>query len=196
MSQPVFNREAIRPGDIISRYTGGPIAWGICIATNQWKINHDALIIPNRYGELCVGDALMSLGCQLTPLTEWENNCINKGDRVLIGRPLLATEENGLAAANWWLENVNGRKYDRVALAQILRKRIFGTWWKTPVGEETHFYCSEGCRDSYTKATTLRPWGNAINVTPGTTIESYWAGRIVEILEAFTVYGERWKVEL
>lgn len=192
--QPVFNRSALRPGDIISRYSGGPIAWSICFATGQWKINHDALIVPDRYGNLCAGDALMGPGCQLTPLREWEANCIEQDHRVLIGRPVYSTAEDGLAAATYWREHIAGKHYDHVALLQILRKKIFGTWWPAAVGVPSRFYCSEGVRDSWHNATNLRPWHEK-NVDPGSTVNAYRAGALVEVSGAFTQYGEQWRVD-
>lgn len=195
-SEGILNRHAIRPGDIISRYSGGPIAWAICVATGQWKINHDAIVIPNPFGTLCAGDALMGPGCQLTPLDQWERLAIHEGHKILVGRPLGSTAGDGMAAAMWWRDHINGKRYDRVALLQILRKRIFGTWWPAAVGLPTHFYCTEGVRDSWHNATTLRPWDGVVNVTPGTTVDSYDACRIVEVPDAFTEYGQRYKVSL
>ena len=192
MTAPLFNREAIRPGDLICRWTDDAVGFWIRVATKgRW--NHDAIVVRHE-GRLKIGDALMKSGCQLTEITEWERLCFEKRIRIIVLRPTFATPEQGELAAQWWLDHVRGHDYDRVAIWRLGLKWLVGDWLSGKVGLESNFFCTEGVRDAWQKGGKINPWWPETNPTPGTTFKRFKVGTLVEVMDALTEAGRRYAI--
>ncbi len=194
MSYDLVNREAIRPGDLICRWTDDAVGFWIRVATKgRW--NHDAIVVRHE-GRLKIGDALMKSGCQLTEITEWERLCFEKRIRIIVLRPTFATPEQGELAAQWWLDHVRGHDYDRVAIRRLFIKWLFGDWLAGKIGLESAFYCTEGVRDAWHKGACIDPWWPKVNPTPGTTTKRLIAGRFHEVANSLTEAGMKYRVAI
>ena len=216
MSNPIFNRTALRAGMGISRRANAPISKAILLATGIrtkqiWRLpfmgcdayvrtirglTHDALVVRDpKDGELKIGDALVSDGCVLTPIDVWERGCLDDGDRVCVWVPNGWTEISGKGASDYWLMHVLGCKYDKVAIAQLLVKTLAGDWLSNKVGLYSNFYCTEGVQASFERAGHYPYYPNS-NATPGTTFRRLLDKRLLPVAGALTEYGERFAVDL
>ena len=219
MNELIFNREALVPGLHVGRRASAPISKGILLATGKrtlplWRmatmgydgyvatikgLTHDAEFVRDpEDGILKIGDALGgSVGkCVLTPIEEWERGCIENGDKVIVGRPFGATNAQLLAASLWWYANVAGKRYDKVALAQLLPKALVADLIPYSVGRGTEFFCTEGFRDSLEKGALCNPYWPERNPHPGTTCECYVDGRMRVEPNALTEFGRKYALEL
>ena len=219
MNELIFNREALVPGLHVGRRASAPISKGILLATGKrtlplWRLplmgydayvatilglTHDAEFVRDpEDGILKIGDALGgSVGkCVLTPIEEWERGCIENGDKVIAGRPFGATNAQLLAASLWWYANVAGKRYDKVALAQLLPKALVADLIPYSVGRSTEFFCTEGFRDSLEKGACCNPYWPERNPHPGTTRECYADGRMRIEPNALTEFGQKYALEL
>lgn len=195
----IINRDAIRPGDIICRDSGGfigkAIKWATSTPESKTLWNHDAIIVPQR-GHLCIGDALIGRECQLTVPFEWEQGCRKHGHKLIVLRPANATAEDGERAATAWLGEVWGTPYDRVAIGHLLLRKATGRFFHYPVGLSSHFFCTEGVATAWKRATGYpTPWSPVTaNETPGTTCAAWRKGQLVEVPGAFTDAGEKYRI--
>ena len=197
----IINRDAIRPGDIICRDSGGfigkAIKWATSTQESETLWNHDAIIVPQR-GHLCIGDALLGRDCQLTVVWEWEQGCRKHGHKLIVLRPANATADDGERAATAWLGEVWGTPYDKVAIFQLLLKKLFGDHLAYQVGMESHFFCTEGVARAWKRVTGYpSPWSPVTaNETQGTTCAAWRKGQLVEVPGAFTAAGEKYRITL
>lgn len=181
-------------------------------ASRRFKIhpdawNHDAMIVRDPTdGVLKIGDALMGPGCVLTPISEWEADCIKNGSKMIVLQVVGASPAHEEEASRWWLQNVFGRKYDKVAIWRLGLKAIFGDWVSGDVGLSSHFFCTEGVRDAFANAIRIvkqvfnidleDPWGDEVNPTPGTTWKRWKAGKLVTVTGAFTEVGLEYAISI
>lgn len=194
MSYDLVNREAIRPGDLICRWTPELVGKLIRKVTKAaW--NHDAIILSTD-GGATIGDALMRGGCQRTPLFNWERGCVNDGHRIIVLRPAHATAQHGEQAAMYWLEHIFGKSYDHVAIWRLALKWLVGDWLSGKVGLESSFWCTEGVRDAWHKGACIDPWWPKINPTPGTTTKRLIIGRFREVANSLTEAGMKYRVAI
>ena len=214
MNESIFNREALREGMGISRRASAPISKAILLATGirtmpLWRmgtmgydayiatirgLTHDALIVRDPDdGVLKIGDALMEVGCVLTPLDVWERGCRENGDRVAVWVPKGWTEISGIAASDYWDLHVKGHEYDKVAIARLGLKAVTGDWLAGKIGLMSHFYCTEGVQASFERA-GLYPYYPNKNATPGTTYRRLLDHRLEMVPGALTEYGRRFAV--
>jgi hypothetical protein len=197
----IINRDAIRPGDIICRDSGGfvgkAIKWATSTPEAQTLWNHDAIVVPQR-GHLCIGDALLGRDCQLTVVWEWEQGCRKHGHKLIVLRPANATADDGERAATAWLGEVWGTPYDKVAILRLLLKKIFGDHLAYQVGLESHFFCTEGVAQAWKRAAGYpTPWSpRTANETPGHTCAAWRNGRLVEVAGAFTEQGQKYRIRI
>ena len=209
----LFDRAHLVPGLLVSRRATAPISKGILLATGQrtepiWKLpvmgydayvdtivglTHDAMfVIDPSDGVLKIGDALGGKvnSCVYTPIETWERVCVEEGNRIIVGRPAGATNEQLAAAAKWWSENVAGKQYDKVALGQLLVKAALGDWISYKVGLYSRFFCTEGVQAALASpGCRCDPYWPNKNGTPGTTAKRYAEGRFELELRALTVEG-------
>lgn len=193
--EPIFNRDALWPGDIVCRDSGGKaIMWATSTPESKTLWNHDAIFIPH-WDHWAIGDALMRIGCQLTVPFEWESRAIREGHKLIVLRPAGATREQGVAAAQAWMDMVHGREYDKVAIIRLALKKLFGDWLPGQVGRPEHFFCSEGVAAAVKKQYAESPWRPATeNETPGTTCRAWRNGQLVEPPDAFTEFGQQFRI--
>lgn len=197
----ILNRDVILPGDIICRDSGGlvgnAIKWATTTPESRTLWNHDAIVVPQR-GHLCIGDALLGRECQLTVFYEWEERCRRNGHKLIVLRPKVWTAEDGERAASAWLGEVWGAPYDRVAIARLLLKKLFGDRLAYQVGLETHYFCTEGVARSVKRVTGYpSPWSpKTANETPGDTCRAWRAGQLVEVAGAFTEQGQKYRIRI
>ena len=214
MSEQLLNRSELREGLLICRRRPGVLATSIMLATasKHWRIykdawNHDAIIVRDPTdGELKIGDALMGPGCVLTPISEWEADCIKYGSKLIVLQVVGASPAHEEEAAKWWLQNVFGHKYDKVAIWQLGLKTIFGDWISGKVGLLSHFFCTEGVRDAFVNAIRIvkeaigaileDPWGDKVNPTPGTTRKRWKEGKLADMPQVFTEAGRKYAISL
>lgn len=222
MSAPVriFDRAALVPGLHVGRRANAAISKGILLATGirtqpLWKLpfmgydryvdsivglTHDAMfVVDPKDGVLKIGDALGGdVGeCVYTPIEEWERGCVEDGHRIVVGRPAGATNEQLAAAAKWWVENVAGHAYDKVALAQLLAKALVGDYLSYKCGLYSDFFCTEGVQEAFASpGCHCDPYWPNVNGTPGTTAKRYGEGRIVVEAAALTEEGIRYLAHL
>lgn len=195
----IINRDAIRPGDIICRDSGGfvgkAIKWATSTPESRTLWNHDAIVVPQR-GHLCIGDALLGRDCQLTVFWEWEQGCRKHGHKLIVLRPKVWSQEDGQRAAEAWLGEVWGTPYDKVAIFRLLTKKLFGDHFANQVGLSSAFFCTEGVARAVKRVTGYpSPWSPVTaNETPGTTCAAWRKGQLVEVPGAFTEAGERFKI--
>ena len=201
MEPPIINRSVLRAGDWICRRGTSVFPAHLIMrltASTDWTIppdawNHDAILIDDN-GHPAIGDALMGRNCQLTTPFEWEQDCRKNGTRILILRPAGASVEDGEAAAQWWLENVWGRDYDKAAIVQLALKRIFKDLLPF-CGKATHFYCSEGNGNAWRNGPS-RPF-NITGIerdTPGASYRAWKLGRLVEAENSLTEEGKKYRI--
>ena len=196
----ILNRDVILPGDIICRDSGGfigkSIKWATSSKESKTLWNHDAIVVAQR-GHLCIGDALLGRECQLTVFYEWEERCRRHGHKLIVLRPPNWTPEDGERAAAAWLGEVWGAAYDRVAIARLLVKKLFGDRLAYQVGVNTHYYCTEGVARAVKRVTSYpSPWSpRTANETPGDTCRAWRTGQLVEVPGAFTEAGERFSIK-
>ena len=206
----LINREALREGMIICRRTNGWIGKAILMATgiraHWWEKfipsrvkgwTHDAIIVRDpKAGRLKIGDALMEAGCQLTEIKDWERGCREEGTQIIVLWPRDVAVEQGYLAARWWCDHVRGHDYDHVAIKRLLLKAVAGDWISGKIGLESDFYCTEGVKDSWANGGRCNPWWPKVNATPGTTARRYLEGRLVEVVDALTLEGLKYRVDL
>ena len=208
----LFDRANLVPGLHVARRANAPISKAILLATGirtepLWKLpilgydeyvstivglTHDAIfVVDPEDGRLKIGDALGGdVGkCVFTEIEEWERGCVQDGHRILVGRPAGAANEQLAAAAKWWVDNVAGKKYDHVAIAQLLLKAVAGDWLSYKVGLYSHFFCTEGVQGAYAHGAHRDPYWPNVNGTPGTTTRRYGSGRFELELRALTTEG-------
>jgi len=115
--------------------------------------NHDALIIENG-GQWYVGDAVFPRA-RMTPLEEWERAITIGEEQVRIFWPLCGSVRYGEVAAAWWVTNVEGRRYDWMALPLLaLKEAMLISGLDQWIGLRWRWYCTEGVRDAWTSAVT------------------------------------------
>ena len=221
MSAPVriFDRAVLVPGLHVGRRANAPISKGILLATGKrtlplWRMatlgydgyvatikghTHDAtFVVDPEDGRLKIADALAgNVGkCVLTEIEEWEKGCLENGDKVIVGRPFGSSNAQLAAAAAWWVGHIAGKRYDKVALAALLRKAVLGDWIQYHVGNDRQFFCTEGVIHAYAKGAMIDPCWPEPNPTPGTMYRSYEDGRMVPEANALTEFGQRYALEL
>ena len=215
----LFDRDNLVPGLHVGRRATSQLSKGILMATGQrtepiWKLpvmgydayvstirglTHDAeFVVDPADGRLKIGDALGGdVGkCVYTEIEEWERGCLLDGHRIVVGRPAGATNEQLAAAAKWWVENVAGKPYDKVAIGQLLVKAAVGDWISYKVGLYSHFFCTEGVQSSYEKGAKNDPYWPNKNGTPGTTYKRYRERRFVVEQAALTEAGRQYLIDL
>jgi len=211
MTAPLFNRDALLPGMILSRMTPHWISRAIVLRTQGLRVllagsglSHDAILI--RTGDAWfVGDALMGKMASLTPLEDWESDMRERGVRVVVSRPLDATPRQMAAAAWFWQTEVAGQVlYDR--------KAIFDLAWRWlaercghKLGDEDRLYCTESCQLAYREGACVDPWrkpdgARKWNPTPGTTRKRIvgaggWR-TLAEVPNALTEDGKRYSIRI
>ena len=206
----LIRRSALREGLQLTRRRKSTLAFAIMFATaRKWlrifkdAWNHDAIIVRDpKDGELKVGDALSGPGCVLTPISEWEADCVANGTKIMVLQIVGATPEHEKQAARWWLENVFGRAYDKVGIRHLAVEAIFGDWIAGKVGMLDQFFCTEGVHDAVVNAIRIvkallgielaDPWGDTTNPTPGTTHSSWKAGKFEEVPNSLTAEGRKY----
>ena len=214
MSVQLLNRDELREGLIICRRRPGVLALAIMLATaSKWyriykdAWNHDAIIVRDpQDGQLKIGDALMGPGCVLTPISEWEEDCVKNGSKIIVLQVVGASPAHEEEAAKWWLQNVFGHAYDKVAIWRLGLKAVFGDWISGKVGLLSHFFCTEGVRDAFLNAIRIvkeaigapleDPWGDKTNPTPGTTHKRWKAGKLADMPQVFTEAGRKYAISL
>ena len=200
MSEPIINRAALRQGDRICRRRKSRLANMIMRSTagERWEIppdawNHDAIICDD-HGHPAIGDALMGVNCQLTTPFEWECDCELNSTRLIVLRPAEATIADGIDAANWWLLNVHGHEYDKIALRHLLLKRLAGDRFKR-LGDPNAYYCSEGVDAAWAQG-PLVPYvlPGDDRSSPGKTWRAWKSNALVEVPDALTEYGRKFAI--
>ena len=211
MTAPLFNRDALLPGMILSRMTPHWISRAIVLRTQGLRVllagsglSHDAILI--RTGDAWfVGDALMGKMASLTPLEDWESDMRERGVRVVVSRPLDATPRQMAAAAWFWQTEVAGQVlYDR--------KAIFDLAWRWlaercghKLGDEDRLYCTESCQLAYREGACVDPWrkpdgARKWNPTPGTTRKRIVGGggwqTLAVVPDALTEDGKRYSIRI
>lgn len=209
MTAPLFNREALLPGMILSRMTPHWISRAIVLRTQGLRVllagsglSHDAMLI--RTGDAWfAGDALMGKLASLTPIEDWEADMRERGVRVVVSRPLDATPRQMAAAAWFWQTEVDGQVwYDM--------KAIFDLAWRWlaercghKLGDEDRLYCTESCQLAYREGGCADPWrkpdgARKWNPTPGTTRKRIVGGggwrTLAEVPDALTEAGRRYAI--
>ena len=203
----LLDRSALREGLGISRRRPGWFpAKAIMLATSPYKFrippdmwNHDAIIVRDpKDGVLKIGDALMGSGCVLTPIEDWEKDCVENGTKILVWKVAGITREQEKAAAQWWLDNVAGHEYDKVAIWRLGLKWLAGDWLSGKVGLESDFYCTEGVRDSFAKGggSGADVWGPKDNATPETTWKRWKDLWILTVHEAVSEAGRPYCLDM
>ncbi len=209
MMIPLFNRDALLPGMILSRMTPSWISRAIVLRTQGLRVllagsglSHDAMLI--RTGEAWyAGDALMGKLASMTPLEDWEADMRERGVRVVVSRPLDATPRQMAAAAWFWQTEING-------LVWYDRKAIFDLAWRWlaercghKLGDEDRLYCTESCQLAYREGACVDPWRKQDgtrkwNPTPGTTRKRIVGGggwrTLAEVPDALTEAGRRYAI--
>ena len=210
MIEPVFNRAALLPGMGISRMTPANISKGIVLRTqgirvliNGTGLSHDAKLIRTG-NSWFVGDMLMGKPGQLTPLEQWEHDCINNGVRSIVHRAIGATDVQLAASAWYWQTHFTGRvMYDEKGIKQLLFFYATAELLNIKLGDEDRAWCTESCKEADVKGGNFNPYrkpncGEKINPTPGTTrkrIVGPW--KTLEIVsDAFTEYGRQFAIPL
>lgn len=164
-----------RPGDILHVRTKSPLGWAIRRAIGSWGC-HDAIIVPPYY-ELAAGDATIPKAV-CTPLAHYWQRILRGKCKAVLLRPADIAPDQGRQAAQWWLQNVQGKPYDIAAYPRLLAKAIVGDLCPWPAGWEWAWYCTESCRDAYLHACGLDLWGKN-NPTPRTTEKRYAEGKFI-----------------
>ena len=179
-----WNVGALRAGAIVN--VRGISRRGRMIRTalgGSWS-NHDALLIPYR-GRWWIGDAEPP-AARLTPIEEyaaaWE-----RGLRFRILWPEGATEEQGHAAADWWIANVRNAVYDYWGAAAGLNTvrialKALTVLTGIPWPEQWHWawYCTESVAGAWQHGAGLDLWRKR-NPTPRTTEKRLAAGILRDI---------------
>ena len=167
-------------------------------AGDRWNIpsdawNHDGIVCDD-HGHPAIGDALMGVNCQLTSPFEWERDCELNGTRIIVLRPEEATIADGIDAATWWLMHVHGRPYDKVAIRQLLIKRLLGDRLSR-LGNDAHYYCSEGTDGAWLNGPLVPyPLPGNDRSSPGKTWRAWKSGALYEVLDALTEYGRKFSI--
>jgi len=160
---------------------------------NSWS-NHDALLIAHG-GKWWIGDAEPPRA-RLTPLEAYSTDWA-KGLRFRVLWPEGATEADGQAAADWWLQHVLGKPYDlagmfgTLATVRLLAKVVTA---KTgiPWPEQWHWawYCTESVVGAWSSGAGRDVWQNP-HPTPRTTENRLASGALRDITaEAICVRPE------
>lgn len=209
MPAPLFNRAALLPGMIISRYSPTWISRAIVLRTQGLRVmlagsglSHDAMLI--RTGDAWfAGDALMGKMASLTPLEDWEADMRERGVRVVVSRPLDTTPGQMAAAAWFWQTEVAGQVwYDRKAILD-LAWRWLAERCGHKLGDEDRLYCTESCQLAYREGACVDPWRKQDgtrkwNPTPGTTRKRIVGGggwrTLAEVPDALTEAGRRYAI--
>lgn len=177
-----FNPHFIEPGMIVHPRTDTLLGTTVRKALNIHKPqppcwgNHDGMFIECN-GEWFIGDS-QPMFATLTPIKEYEEKLTLGRWDVRVYIVATATRKQGIDAANYWLEHVQGSIYDFVAFPRLLFKAGVGdlsdshiAWLKwigdRACGIEWANWCTEGCMRSW-KAAGKDPWQKS-NPTPYTT---------------------------
>jgi len=180
-----FHFTNLRPGLPINMSTRTTMGWMIrFVFRKAWKEltgkpmrecpNHDAGVVKFK-GKLWIGESVAPVA-KLTSIEEYER-MINSGHvyRIRVLEVAGATRTQERKAAQEWMDNVLGTKYDWMACPRLLFKALVGDWIKTAAGRIFEFWCTEGWQNSYEKHTSLRPW-HKLNSTPFTTYKRTMEG--------------------
>lgn len=190
----IVNRSVLQPGDLIHRLTGGFVGKSIQWATGAaW--NHDAIIVQVE-GHLFIGDALMGRECQITPIYEWEQDCRKHGHKILITRPAFALPNQGASAAAYWMNHIHNHDYDKVAIARLGLRKLTGKWFTSKIGQQTHFYCTEGVAESWDRGGGINPFWPEVNPTPGTATDRYLNRILREVKDSITNEGWKYRISI
>lgn len=180
-----FHFTNLRPGLILNMSTNTRMGRMIrFVFRKAWKEltgkpmrecpNHDAGVVKSE-GKLWIGESVAPVA-KLTSIEEYER-MINSGHiyRIRVLEVVGATRTQERKAAQEWVDNVLGTKYDWMALPRLLFKALVGDWIKSAAGREFEFWCTEGWQNLYEKRTALRPW-HKLNSTPFTTYKRTMEG--------------------
>ena len=137
--------------------------------------NHDAIVVEQG-GSLFVGDAVWPR-CTLTPVKKYDE-WLRTGEvyNLRLLRVRKATTLQHRRAAQWWLDNVNGKPYDAYVFPRLLWKATVGDWLPCAAGMEWAWYCSEGIKGSFDSVVLDIYHKN--NPTPLTTYKRMLAGTL------------------
>jgi hypothetical protein len=211
MTAPLFNRDVLLPGMILSRMTPHWISRAIVLRTQGLRVllagsglSHDAILI--RTGDAWfAGDALMGKLASLTPIEDWEDDMRERGVRVVVSRPLDTTPRQMAAAAWFWQTEISGQVlYDQKAIVD-LAWRWLAERCGHKLGDEDRLYCTESCQLAYREGACVDPWrkldgARKWNPTPGTTRKRIvgkngWR-TLAEVPNALTEAGRRYAINL
>jgi hypothetical protein len=153
--------EIAQPGMILNMSTGTMLGGLIRAALGKAFIeinggvgdkkdcpNHDAIVVEYG-GRLFVGDAVWPR-CTLTPVKKYDE-WLRTGEvyNLRLLRVRKATTLQHQQAAKWWLDNVNGKRYDIYAFPRLLWKATVGDLLPCAAGMEWAWYCSEGVKGAF-----------------------------------------------
>ena len=182
-----FNLNALHPGDIIRRRSYTPVGWAIRASLPGCWSNHDAPWVP-KGSNFYIGDAQFPKAV-LTDYHAYENDLDAGKCEVRVCRPTNATLYQGIAAAKWWRDNVEGKPYDLAAYPQIIYqtgrvgriivKAIWGKNW--PKEWEWSWYCTEGVSDAWAIGGKTDIYGDKFQPTPLTTQKRNETGELMDI---------------
>ena len=196
-----FDRNKLQPGDDLHVRTysviGKLIRTGLAVSLDiddprPWG-NHDAMLIPIALlsdaqrarmpeGETwCVGDAQPLLN-RVTPLCEYERRMnLPASDRdrihVRVFRPVNWTMLGGLAAADWWLKNVEGHVYNITAYPLLMLRCLVGQKSNIISGWNKLRFCTRGYAEGWRLGAALQDvMGGNLDPTPYTTEKRLYNG--------------------
>lgn len=172
---PCFIREKLLPGMIIRRRGTAAFSRLIIRTLGSWA-SHDAIAIYIN-GVWYVGDA-ESPFAHLTPLEVYEQELLERNN-VQVAWVCDATPQQGVAAANYWLQHVQGSPYDWFAFPRLLLKEKLLDFSESKVkwikwlgdrycGFTWAHWCTEGVAEAWKKGAGIDAWHNP-NPTPYTT---------------------------
>ena len=183
-----FDRAVMRPGDIVHRRSYSTIGWAIrnALGNGCWG-NHDALWIP-RLNYDYIGDAQPPRAV-LTEISDYESDMDRGRCECRVYRPAGATPIDGIAAGNWWRQNVLGIWYDLSAFpdmlyrssrfGRLLVKALWGDRW--PEQWEWAWYCTEGISRAWQVAGGIDIYGAKLQPTPLTTEKRLASGQLTDV---------------
>lgn len=197
MSEPIFNRAALQPMDILGSRSFDFGGWSICRATGGlW--NHDATYDGN--GGVC--ESIFRGGAQVRPLDLWEDECRAGRRKVIVLRMYGISQAQQVEGVEYFRDHILGRKYDWRAIigfgVTLIPGILFGRHDLWKFGSESRFFCTEACVAQYHHGGCKPWWPKERNQTPGTTYK-----RTIQELptffpvpHAFTEYGKQFRIAL
>jgi len=182
------------PGAIVQRWTPSWLSRVVCRTLGS-QYSHDALVVMTSAGSVKIGDCLPS-GCRLTELERYIRGVTDQGWRVRVLVPEMYTVERGLAASDWWFENVRGHPYDFSILWSKwyirLMWRVLATYVKAkyhvPIPSqlaenfEFAYWCTEGVAAAWLNGPGIDIWRKR-NPTPRTTEKRCEEGKLRQVLK-------------